>query len=207
MIKKGKLIAFIGVDGSGKTTQSNILLKEMRYLGKTAVTRKIFSFFIISLFIKILKKHKPYLKENEKAISRKRLGKNFVRQVFLYFAVLDCWLYYLFRVLPILYKYDYVISDRYFYDYAPNLLRLGIGNYHNVFWFINHLPKPDYCFYLNLSGKNAFQRKKGFTLSYLNMMVELYNNLFVGFKGIIEIEADARIEDLKNKIQKNILLV
>lgn len=204
--KKGKIIAFSGLDGSGKTTQAKILEEMLLGRGKNAVRIKPFSYFLLALIVSIIKR-----KNNKKTglpIPNPLL--NYKKKFFLcsflpLFAVVDHWLYFLVKIWPLCFKFDYVICDRYFYDFSPNYLEFGYGSLSLIKKCLKLLPQPDYAFLLNISPRESFRRKKEFNLAYLEGLNSHYQKVFEGMSNLIRLDAMIKQRRLSSLILKTIL--
>lgn len=144
------LIAFCGVDGSGKTTFAN---KTVDYLRKEDYSVKLIKPFEYLLL-------KNYLKTKDSKVILNKKSKPYYYKFWGFLALIDNLLYYLVRIKPLLKKYDFVICDRYFYDFVTSFLYYGF-----IFkWFakiyLNILPKPGLLFVLDVTPKLALKREK-----------------------------------------------
>ncbi len=186
----GVVVSFVGIDGSGKTTFSKKLASSLKEKGRKVLLTKKFSFFLLNILLRLIER---FSKKNTTEVSSNVLlyhgKKSKVLTFFPIVALLDCWLNYLFTVFPLLIFYDYVITDRYFYDFGPNMLEFGYGDKKLVNYYMSKVPRPKFCFYLRLSGENAYKRKPEFPLAYLKKLEENYDFLFNRFSWIIKIDS------------------
>jgi len=184
---RGKLIAFIGIDGSGKTTQTSILINQLKKNKKKVVQINAFSYLLLRFLINFLKKKsKKESKENNPLLNYEK--KCLIFNLFPVFALIDNWLFFLTKILPVLYKNDYVVCDRYFYDFGPSYLEFGYGNLPIIKFYLKFLPRPDFTFWLNLPAKEAFTRKKEFNLGFIKSLGKKYLLLFENWKSVFEID-------------------
>ena len=156
-MRRGTLICFIGVDGSGKTTLARSLERHLKDSGKSCkyiwCGWRGFESFLFKPIVKIIKKiiynsgkYGPNPKTNVNTLS--------------YFALVD----YLLRVLPDVFlslcRYDYVIADRYIYDVSVGFSSLRgkskTNLFKRIFWLF---PKPDIVFFIDIPEHIAYTRK------------------------------------------------
>lgn len=189
-MRKGLLICFAGVDGSGKTTLARSLED---YLKKSGLLCKYvwcgwrgFESFLFGPFARLIKTH------YERGGTFNRLTKT---APFSSFATFD----YILRVFPSilvsLYRYDVVIADRYVYDLLVGLaVTSGKKNPH-IQKLLNLLPKPDITFYIDISEELAYSRKNDISSpNYLSKQKKIYPKIFENYNTIVKI-----IEGTKNK--------
>lgn len=183
-----KLICFIGVDGSGKTTLAKYLIEVMRENGvqyKYVYGR--LEPFILKPFITIGRKvflrgkdmfedYKGYSGKKRDAIKRHP----FLFEFYRYLLLFDYFLQIFFRVkLPHLLGKN-IICDRYVYDTVitdlsvdMNLSSTEIKNMIKRFFYI--APKPDLTFLIDLPEEIAFQRKNDTpSIDYLRERRHIY---------------------------------
>ena len=149
-----KIISFSGIDGAGKSTQVELLAKYLKSKHKKViVTQELFGYFLLKPLIKLLR---DATKSPSKGPVKK--NKSGIIKVWFIFAFIDIWIGYIFRVKPMLEKYDFILADRSYVDIWANLLYYG---YLPDFAFknlIKLLPKTDTAFMLVISAEKAKQR-------------------------------------------------
>ena len=143
--QKGKLITFCGLDGCGKTTQINLLKAYLESEGIPTVVTKQPSNSVrqLDMFRNFQESpnHKGY---DYRALSllcasdRVQHCNNFI--------------------LPLLEKGFTVISDRYYYSCVANLRARGYLEDKWIQEISQHIPKPDYAFFLDASVDLATKR-------------------------------------------------
>ena len=157
-----KIISISGLDGSGKSTQIELLKNYLEKQGK-----KVFYFHAVQF--SIANKYNRQLTTNNsqqtKSVTEAGWLQIQLRKVALRIDLLR---FVLLRNKLRNSGYDYILSDRYFYDNIINILYLQNSplppnSYHLI-------PTPDFAFYLNTSPEKIMQRDRvpDQGLEYLN---------------------------------------
>ncbi len=209
-----KIITISGLDGSGKSTQ---VVNLKKYL--LAQNKKVFSFHSIqfSLAQKIIKwkkqcpllhckLKKQLLKTNLKSITKATPFQIFLRKIFL---IIDLWRFKLLCHRLINKRYDYLLSDRYFYDNLINIKFLSFLTQKN-YWdklFSLILIIPNMAIYLQTNPENIIQREKkpDQGIEYLIAKKKLYDNYFSHWNmKLINGNQEPKIifEQIKNHVKK-----
>ncbi len=178
-----KIISISGLDGSGKSTQVKMLKS---YLA--SLDRKVFYFHAVQFGVaeKISEFKKKYclicrligrckIGGKEKSVTRANWTQIQLRKIFL---KIDAW-----RFGGLCQKlekgnFDYILSDRYFYDTLINIQYLSGKKLHAGNIPKQKFRKPDLAFYLNIEPENIMQRKRkpDQGLEYLRHKKALYSN-------------------------------
>ncbi len=153
-IRKGCLIALIGVNGSGKTTLAR------KTLEKYKSTTKFFNgqygyyfgwepFSFYAKFISNLLKRRNKKIFNDINYKKKQTKNKFsiFKELIFVYNYLEFIQRYLFKIYPKLRKNKLVITDRYFYDMYPQYEYAKKSLLLKFLFFI--YPKPDFLFILN----------------------------------------------------------
>ncbi|MEM1830751.1 MAG: hypothetical protein QXI86_06110 [Ignisphaera sp.] len=195
------LIVFMGIDGSGKTTQAKLLYKNLKktgyrvkiiYAGNTGIAlgRK-YSFYLslpLDIFIhRIMKMKKQDFYE--------RYPKLMKLEEFLLF------LNYILLILPKIFicriLFEVTVADRYVYDYVLDYILSHIAFSRTHSYTLSRIllmiaPKPDVLFVLDLDEGIAYSRKGEKSLSYLRLLRKGYLKL-ANLYGAIVVSSDDNI--------------
>lgn len=193
MIPSGLLICFIGVDGSGKTTQVNLLarwLESQNIQAKVIWSRgKMLAVRRILLFMgrKALGTSESKIASDQKSYQEYQTRKsiflnNPLVRTFWSFLVYGEHLYQINRdIRGKLRQGCVVICDRYLWD---STIDLAILNHKNPQWLSGRLnrlawklvPHPAVAFFIDIPPETAMQRKDDIpSLDYIAARVQLYH--------------------------------
>lgn len=165
---KGVLIAFLGTDGSGKST---IIENIPRYLKNTFDETQIKYYHWRPGFIKSPKGEKSGTDVTDPH-KQKPYGKILSFLKFMYFNM-DYILGYWFSVRLHLGKNELVIFDRYYYDYMLDKCRYRLDISDSIIIVMKRfIPKPNIAFLLVGDPKVLYMRKKELPIIELKNQVE-----------------------------------
>lgn len=171
-MKKGILISFSGVDGSGKTTQAKLLKKYLEKKGKKVLLTQVFDYFLLRPVVKVLRKRIKIT-----ATGPVKRNTNVLFRFWFIPALIDFWLIYLIKICPKLFKYDVVIADRFFPDLAANLLYYGYLPQRFFPLFVRLVPSARVGLLFFLTPRIARKRSCEFELSYYREQIKYYGRL------------------------------
>lgn len=152
------IIAFMGNDGSGKTTVIKLLEKKLVKNSQEVIHVPGYDHLFLDQFKRLYQKltganldklHRLYDDTNKSKTNK-------LFYLWPYLVFIDCfclWIRYRLQFWKI------VLFDRYFYDYVISFQHLGVKTWLEEFLFL-HLPKPKNCFIIDVSAQIAYQRKK-----------------------------------------------
>jgi dTMP kinase len=211
---KGKLICFIGVDGSGKTTISREVARILRERGiKCKHTYGRLQPFILRPLTVVARKlitrksgkdYKAYKKEKIEAVKKMKI----LSKLYTTILLVDYYIQLFVRVkLPLLFG-RVVICDRYVYDTVINDIPLESDDINTIESWINCIfnfaPKPDIVFLIDVPEEISMMRKNDIpSIEYIRERRDTYLALSRRF-GMVVMDGTKDLEELKCEILKKI---
>jgi len=190
-------IALIGNDGTGKTTNRNLLIKSLRAFGIPVDVIPGFDHLLIQIIKRMVASiSSPSMSRLQSSYSMGRnrnSGNHRTRILFRlwpYLVFIDCLCIWIFIRLK---RGKLVLFDRYFYDYAISFRELGYSSSFVERLFLS-LPKPDIGFVFDAAPEIAYQRKKhdhAANPDYYRRQRSRYLNL-AGIKAFLVIDTSSR---------------
>jgi thymidylate kinase len=168
------IIAFMGNDGSGKTTISRQIQKFFTDLGFEAKYKHEYEYAILRFLFKLMGQQKIEKSRNEMLVQKKRSVGYTLWPILVWFDLFIQYLYY-----KIFKRKSVILLDRYPYDHYLSFKYLGnISKFTE--WLYLHFPKPDLHLVLAVSPEIAYERKKSthsYSIGFYEKQTEEYLNL------------------------------
>jgi len=192
------IVAFIGNDGSGKTTIAKKLVNILRELGLNVTYKHEYDYTIIKSLFKLIGVKKIESERKNMLVKKKKSWKYYIWPFLVYLDA--CLSYYYFKFFK---KKEMVILDRFFFDHYMSFKYLGNLTKFSE-WLYLHSPKPDIIFLLWVKPEIAFFRKKATHRYGLNFYIHQTREYLKLSKdqGIKDINTNKTIKDTINEIIK-----
>lgn len=187
------IIAFMGFDGTGKTTTLRLVEEGLVRRGVTVVSVPGFEHLVLDKVKKFFganKKQGQYDAGSGDGCGR-LLFKLWPLMVFV-----ECWLTFLYS--RFLRKEEIVIFDRYFYDWLLSFEKLGYSSGLTKFLFSKLSPKPDLGLVFVAEPEIAHQHKKN---DHKDPLAE-YEKQFVRYQKLAEERKFSIIDTSRASVEK-----
>ncbi|MEM2425057.1 MAG: hypothetical protein QXM00_11415 [Candidatus Bathyarchaeia archaeon] len=176
------IVALMGIDGSGKTTQAKLLSSmlsrmgfkvKLVYAGNSGIRLTGRYSFYLSLPIDILVNRMLKINKEEFYKKYKNIAKIEEILLFLNYAL------FIALKLPLLEKmYDVVLADRYVYDFILSRIILLSSHSRGLLKLLLLMtPKPEVLVVLDLDEETAYARKEERSLYHLKLLRSGYLKL------------------------------
>lgn len=173
-------ITLSGVDGSGKSTQLSLLRNKLEQEGKKVAYFHAVEFSLANKIARCFKGEKTFEPGKEKAVTRASWFSLVLREKFL---LIDMIRFTFLRKSLEKQGYDYLLSDRSFFDSIVNLEYLAEQirfftwpiNW-CIAWLARYTPKGDTRFYFDLAPETIMTRERAPEqgIDYLRTKMELF---------------------------------
>ena len=195
---KGKIICFIGIDGSGKTTLAKLFCEKLKkhnipcrftYGRYFPLFSRPFVFFGKTLFLGTddIKKYSQYSFKKQEVAKRY----NITIKIYTAVVVFDYLIQVLFKIILPKKMGKTIICDRYLFDTVINDIPRQDNNIESLKKMIDAyfllIPKPDIVFLIDIPENIAFERKNDTpSIDYLIEKREIYQKSIkkYGFKSL-----------------------
>ncbi|MFX0135429.1 MAG: dTMP kinase [Candidatus Hodarchaeota archaeon] len=201
--KRGFIICFVGLDGSGKTTLSNRVIKILKNKYDLKC-EYIWAKFGINTISNVKRRVKTCNLEYKTDNPYKHPFKNnIILHIYLLYILIEHWVRIIIKIrLPLLYGKNFM-CDRYYYDSIVDVVVNFDITYikaKEIFRFFIGIPEPLIVFYIEIPEEVAYARKKDiYKLSYLKDRKKVYSFLKEDFK-MISLDGTQSLEKMEEQI-------
>ena len=195
--KRHFLVCFVGMDGTGKTTQTKRLVSALNARGiNSKYVWNTYQPFLLKPFIALgqalfLRKKDAFKDYSGYSQSKHGIFKNrFLSWSYQHLLLLDYWLQSVVSIMVPLILGKTVVSDRYVYDVVANLaVDMGYSEEiirKRVRRLLLLLPKPDLVFFLDAPEEISFQRKSDIaSIEHLKNRRKIYLDMAKDARAVV----------------------
>src|SRR3989344_4054025 len=199
-----KIITLSGVDGSGKSTQLALLKARLERSGYKVAYFHAVEFSLANRLARFFRgTAETFVPGKEKAVTEASWFSLLIRKAFL---VIDMLRFRLLRQTLQRREYQYLLSDRFFYDSLINIAYLGKKPHPHTPIEV-FLPPVDTAFYFDATPEMIMMRESAPEQgpAYLHAKDALFRQELTGWKMIIidaDRDKDVIFQEILNKIQQ-----
>lgn len=192
------LICLTGIDGSGKTTQANLLLQTLNLRRNPAIYEHSFSRKTIADDVGVRSSIDIFVKNLNKVTNNRlvMVTKTVVRLAIIF---VDSWLTYTFYKIK--HRGKIIIADRFFYDTLIYLAFSFRPLANQILIFSRFIPKPKITILLQVSSETAVNRKAEHTIKDARILLGFYEML-KQIQPIITVDAQQSIQSTRYQIER-----
>jgi len=215
MSRKGFLICFTGMDGTGKTTQAKNLVSSLNVQGvNCSYVWNTYQPFLMKLILTVVRavlfRGKDAFQDYASYTSTKRgLFRNrILARSYIYMVLLEYLCQSFMKITAPLILGKNIVSDRYYYDTVINLAVDNDYPERQVEYLMRKisccLPVPDITFLIDVSEETSFQRKSDIpSIEHLKMRRKIYLSIG-GRSGLVTLDGTMGIKILEQIIQDKV---
>jgi len=194
------IIAFMGNDGSGKTTISTHIYKLFLSKGLQVYYKPEFEYFLIGYLLNPFGKQREQLAAS--LISRKNIqSRNPIFKVWPYIIWVDFLFFWLF--LKAFKRKQIVLLDRYLYDFLMSWEYLGYSN-HLLRSSYLAFPLPDIPIVCKVSPQIAYARKATYNIEFFRVQTRRYETL-ARYLGVAMIDTSKPLKATLDQLTEGVL--
>lgn len=199
-----KFVTLSGVDGSGKSTQLALLRQHLEAQGKRVAYFHAVEFSSANRIARLFKGEKTFEPGKDRAVTKASWMAVVLRQKFLF---LDFFRFRFLRRRLEREGFDYLLSDRSFYDSVVNLAYLSHSWIVRVglFFLDALLPRSDVALYLDIDPETVMARERvpEQGIDYLRAKAGLFREKMPGWSLIVidaKRDQDAIFQDILKRV-------
>lgn len=193
------IIAFMGNDGSGKTTISKEIFNFFKECGFETIYKHEYEYSLLSSVYKLIGKDRLQKSRDEMLIRKKKSLKYDIWPILVW---MDTFLKHLY--FKVFMRKTIIVLDRYAYDQYLSFRYLG--NMRRITeWLYLRFPKPDIGIVMAVRPDIAFERKKQ-THNYPLIFYKEQTQEYLDLSRKLQLSLITTDEDLQNTVKKVVRL-